>query len=254
MPTRSPIPSTDTSTCVAPAEIASYAFAMAQPVSLWAWKPMSHLTALRSSRTSTKTWRGVAMPTVSAIPIRWTPSFSAAWWTDEVLHLRAEGVLGGEADLEPRRERELDGRGHRVDDLLDRLPVGGLAEDAARREEEPDAAHAGVERRADVVEHAARVGDDARAEPELHDLSGVPLRLRRGGRGGHLDVLDAEGVERPRDLELVLGAEVGPGELLALAQRRVDELPGGLGHRASSRARAGRRSPAACPSSRASAM
>src|SRR6266540_5445449 len=81
MPTRSPIPSTDTSTCVAPAEIASYAFAIAQPVSLCAWKPMSHFTALRSSRTSTKTWRGVAMPTVSAMPIRWTPSFSAAWWT-----------------------------------------------------------------------------------------------------------------------------------------------------------------------------
>jgi hypothetical protein len=149
---------------------------------------------------------------------------------DEVLHLGAEGVLGGEADLEPSREGELDGRAHRIDDLLDRLPVRRLAQDAARREEEPDAADTGVERRADVVDDAAGVGDDLRAEPELHDGRGVALRLRRGGGRGHLDVLDTEGVECAGDLELVLGAEVGPGELLALAQGRVDELPGGLRH------------------------
>ena len=51
------------------------------------------------------------------------------------------------------------------------------------------------------------MGDDLRAEPELHDLREVALRLGRGGGRGDLDVLDAERVERARDLELVLGAE-----------------------------------------------
>ena len=76
-------------------------------------------------------------------------------------------LAGGESLLVfPGGARELDRRPHRVDDLLDRLPVRGLAQDPARREEEPDGPDAGVDRRPHVVHVAARVGDDPRAEPE----------------------------------------------------------------------------------------
>ena len=46
----------------------------------------------------------------------------------------------------------------------------------------PIAADAGVDRGLHVVEDAARVGDDLRGEPELHDLREVALRLGRRRR------------------------------------------------------------------------
>ena len=70
MPLRSPMPSTVVSMWVAPASRAAYALAMAHPVSLWAWNSMSQSTAFRTIDTSSKTWLGVAIPTVSARPTR----------------------------------------------------------------------------------------------------------------------------------------------------------------------------------------
>ena len=111
IPTRSPMPSTETSTWVAPAAIASYAFAMAQPVSLWPWKPMSQRTARADladervdlARRGDPDRVGDA-DAVDAQPLRRLVD------GEQVRHLGAERVLGGEADLEPGGERELDGR------------------------------------------------------------------------------------------------------------------------------------------------
>ena len=79
IPTRSPIPRTVVSMWVAPASSAQYAFAMAMPVSLWRWISMSQLTTPRRVRTRSYTWRGLAQPTVSAIPTRFTPMRSTVW-------------------------------------------------------------------------------------------------------------------------------------------------------------------------------
>ena len=53
--------------------------AIAQPVSLWAWNSISQSTALRTMETSSKTWLGVAIPTVSARPTRCGCRRSIAW-------------------------------------------------------------------------------------------------------------------------------------------------------------------------------
>ena len=79
MPLRSPMPSTVVSMCVAPASSAAQALAMAQPESLWPWNSMSQRVSRRSVPTSRDTCVGEAMPTVSAMPSRFTtPSLSTA--------------------------------------------------------------------------------------------------------------------------------------------------------------------------------
>ncbi len=80
MPLRSPMPSTVVSTWVAPASSAASALATAHPVSLWPWNSMSQSTAARSAPVSALTCAGVAIPTVSAMPTRSTPSAATAPW------------------------------------------------------------------------------------------------------------------------------------------------------------------------------
>ena len=95
IPFLSPMPNTEVSTWVAPASRASKALAMAQPASLCPWNSISALTRLRSSLTSSYTCRGVATPTVSAIPTRFTPMASTASYTRKMslLWLRNESSV-----------------------------------------------------------------------------------------------------------------------------------------------------------------
>jgi hypothetical protein len=84
---------------VAPASRAAKALAMAQPVSLWPWNSMSARVSRRRVPTSQATWLGVAMPTVSAIPSRFTtPSRSTARYTRR----RSAGSLRKVSSVEKR--------------------------------------------------------------------------------------------------------------------------------------------------------
>ena len=138
----------------------------------------------------------------------------------------AEGVLGGEAHLHPGGlfADEGDDLERLLDDPRHVAAVGG-AQVPAGAEEQVDALDAGLERRFGGVLAGLDVGDDLRAEPQAGHRPGVAGRLGRGHRGGHLQVLDAEGVERFGDLHLVVGAEMRPLELLPFAQRGVDDGP-----------------------------
>jgi hypothetical protein len=82
----------------------------------------------------------------------------------------------------------------------------------------------------DVGRHGAGEPPHLRAEPRRGDqLDSSPVVLRHP-REPRLDAVDARGVERAGDLELVLGREDDADRLLAVAQRRVVEADrdGGL--------------------------
>ena len=74
-----------------------------------------------------------------------------------------------------------------------------------------------------VVEIAANVGQEAETARGLCHRAKIRLRLRRSHRRGEFHVIDAEFVERRCDRELLLDREMGKRELLALAERAVDD-------------------------------
>jgi hypothetical protein len=149
----------------------------------------------------------------------------------------AEGVLRGEAHLLAVLLDEADHRARLVDDLLDALAVGELAQDRGGAEEDVDTVDAGLDGDARVVHVAADVGEDLRAERQGGDGLAILVGLRAGDRGGQLDVLDTELVQGLGDLDLLLRGEMGAGELLALAERRVDDRVAVERHASSSRAK-----------------
>ena len=125
---------------------------------------------------------------------------------------RANAVLGCES--------------HRARDALEH----GLARDADRLELQVRDGRLDHRRLDSELDEELEVGPHrAREAPDLggeagarNQLDGPPVVLGHA-REARLDPLDAEPVEQPRDLELVLGREDDADRLLAVAERRVVE-------------------------------
>ena len=84
-------------------------------------------------------------------------------------------------------------------------------------------AHAELDEQLEVGGHGAREAPDLGAQAGGRDqLDRAPVVVRDAREAG-LDAVDAELVEQPRDLELLLGVEHDADGLLAVAQRRVVE-------------------------------
>src|SRR5207249_6184812 len=81
--------------------------------------------------------------------------------------------------------------------------------------------HAGLARGAEGHELRVAQREGTRAPEELRVL-GI------GARPAALDVVHAEAVEQPRDLQLVVDREAEPLALRAVAQRRIEEVDLGL--------------------------
>jgi hypothetical protein len=141
-----------------------------------------------------------------------------------LLHAAPNGVLGSIPDVQSMRLRVgyavLDeGRG--LVDVLAELLLEPLVRDA---EEDADPVRVRPQHEVDVALERAGVRDDLGPQPQTRDL---PRGLEDGGRDGRvagLDVVHAEVVQGAGDGELLVQREVHAGRLLALAQRRVEEL------------------------------
>ena len=142
---------------------------------------------------------------------------------EEVTLGRTEAVLAREPDLHAVVLDELDDRARLADDVVDTLAVRELTQVRRGAEQNVDARDTGLHRDARVVHVTAHVREHLRSEPQAGDDLQVLAGLR--GRDGRreLDVLDAEFVEHLGDLYLLGGREMRVGELLALAERRVDD-------------------------------
>src|ERR1039458_5492325 len=151
----------------------------------------------------------------------------------DLLEVAAEGVLAAEADFAAGAADMADDPAGDVDHLVEGAAVARPAEHVGGGKEDVDAVRAGGERPVHILDGAASVGEHPGPGTGGDRGPQVGLRLGRGRRGGHLDVVDAELVEGGDDLQLLVGGEVGPGELLALAEGRVDD-----GHALNGHARA----------------
>ena len=149
-------------------------------------------------------------------------STAAAKIRSRKLEVGARAVDAEVADPHAR----VDGVRDRADDALDHLlarhPVGGELPVADRRLDH-GRAHARLEQRLDVGGHGARETPDLGAQPGADDQPQRLGVLGRDAREARLDPVDAERVERRRDLELRLRVEHDADRLLAVAQRRVVE-------------------------------
>ena len=204
---------------------------MAQPVSLWAWKPMSHRTALRSSRTSTNTWRGVAIPTVSAMPIRWTPIRSAAWWTAMRSGTSERKASSAEKRTSSPAERA-SSMGGAIASMI--CWIDFPCDDSrrirlvAKRRPMPRT----------PVSSAARTSSSTQREwvitfaPRPSFTICEASRCDWGDAAGEVtSTYSTPNVSSARAISILSSVrKLAAGELLALPQRRVDEPPGGLGH------------------------
>jgi len=141
----------------------------------------------------------------------------------EVALGRAEAVLAREADLLPVVLDELDDPARLDDDLVDALAVREVAEERRRPEEDVDPGHAGLDGDAGVIHMTPHVRKYLCMEAQRRDHPQVFAGLRGRDRRGQLDVLDPEFVQELRDGDLVGRREVGVRELLALAERGVDD-------------------------------
>ena len=126
-----------------------------------------------------------------------------------------DAVLGGEA------HRIADPAEHRLPVDADRvqLQVGDRRLDHRGR-------HAELDEGLEIRPNRAREAPDLCAQPRVGDeLHRVPVVLGHA-REARLDAVDAELVEQPRDLELLLRIQHDSDRLLAVAQRRVVQADG----------------------------
>ena len=87
-------------------------------------------------------------------------------------------------------------------------------------------AHAELDERLQIGRDGAREPPDFRPQTGVRDQPDrVPIVLRDAWKAG-LDAVDAELVERPRDLQLVLRVQHHADGLLAVPERRVVEADG----------------------------
>lgn len=108
------------------------------------------------------------------------------------------------------------------------LAVRVLSQERAGTNDNIDTVNTSLNSDLDIVHVAADVGQDLGLEAELADGLAVLARLLGSAGRGELDAVNTELVQSLCDLDLGLGVEVGIGELLALTQRRLDDLE--VGH------------------------
>ena len=99
-----------------------------------------------------------------------------------------------------------------------------LSEERAGANDNVDTVNTSLNSNLDIVHVAADVGQDLGLETELADGLAVKTRLLGGTGRGELDAVNTELIQSLSDLDLGLSVEVGIGELLALTQRRLDNL------------------------------
>jgi hypothetical protein len=104
------------------------------------------------------------------------------------------------------------------------LAVRVLSQERAGANDNIDTVDTSLDSNLDIVHMAADVSQDLGLETELADGLAVETRLLRGTRRGELDAVNTKLVESLGDLDLGLGVKVGIGKLLALTQRRLDDL------------------------------
>ena len=213
-------------TYAAPARTAATALAVATPKSLWPWKwtGTSGPTSSTVEPTRSATASGEAMPSVSTTTTSFAPGLDRA---------RVDAAVEvGSARVESTPKNAawmplLGGEAHRARDPLEHL----LARDADRvelqvgdRRLDHREAHAELDERLEVGRHRAREAPDLGVAGPAAEISSTARAVVVGdAREAGLDAVDAELVEQPRDLELLLGVEHDADGLLAVAQRRVVE-------------------------------
>ena len=120
----------------------------------------------------------------------------------------------------------LGGEPHRLRDPLEhRLPRDADRVELQIRDRRLDhrVADAELDERLEVGRHGTREAPDLGVQPGARDqLDRTPVVVGDARKAG-FDAVDAEPVEQPRDLELLLGAEHDADGLLAVAQGRVVE-------------------------------
>lgn len=99
-----------------------------------------------------------------------------------------------------------------------------LSQERAGANDDIDTVNTSLDSNLDIVHVAADVSQDLGLEAELADSLAVKTRLLGGTRRGELDAVNTKLVQSLSDLDLGLGVEVGIGKLLALTQRRLDDL------------------------------
>ena len=104
------------------------------------------------------------------------------------------------------------------------LAVRVLSQERAGADNDIDTVNTSLNSNLDIVHVAANVGQDLSLETQLADGLAVKTRLLRGTRRGELDAVDTKLIQSLGDLDLGLGVKVGIGKLLALTQRRLDDL------------------------------
>jgi hypothetical protein len=104
------------------------------------------------------------------------------------------------------------------------LAVRVLSQERTGANDNIDTVNTSLDSNLDIVHVAADVGQDLGLEAELADGLAVETGLLRGTRRGELDAVNTKLVESLGDLDLGLGVKVGIGKLLALTQRRLDDL------------------------------
>jgi len=104
------------------------------------------------------------------------------------------------------------------------LAVRVLSQERAGTDNDIDTVNTSLNSNLDIVHVAANVGQDLSLETQLADGLAVKTRLLRGTRRGELDAVDTKLIQSLGDLDLGLGVKVGIGKLLALTQRRLDDL------------------------------
>lgn len=109
-----------------------------------------------------------------------------------------------------------------VDDISHILAVRVLAKVGRSANDDVEAVDTRLDGQSSIVHVAPDVGENLGLEAKLADRLAVLSGLLGGGGRGKFDVVDAKVIEGPGNLDLGLGVEEGVGELLALAEGRLD--------------------------------
>src|SRR5579884_254905 len=160
----------------------------------------------------------------------------------------AKGVLGGETHVASGRAHTADERNGGGANLLDPAPVTVGAQFGRGAVEQVEAGDGQVQRRLYIGLHAAHVRHNRGAQAQTAQRAHKRGCGRRDDGRRHLDSAYAKGVQQAHNFQPLLQTEEGALELLALAQRRIENgqrsgkahntLPlsaGGVGATASSR-------------------
>lgn len=104
------------------------------------------------------------------------------------------------------------------------LAVRVLSQERTGTNDNIDTVDTSLNSNLDIVHVAADVSQDLGLKTELADGLTIKTRLLRGTRRSELDAVNTKLIQSLSDLDLGLGVKVGIGKLLALTQRRLDDL------------------------------